>query len=238
MITVLLLAGGVGARMGASIPKQFIMIKDKPIIAYTLDIFEHNKNIDAVEIVCVHGFENLVRRIIDEYGFKKVRWICEGGSTFSLSVYNGLKYLRGELRPDDYLMIHMSVAPFIGGDIIDDAIRVAKEKGNSISENPCYLCMGSHDNDEYSTKSVPRETITGLNTPQTFRFGEILDLYDRAEEEGILEGIEPHTTSIFYHYKKPLFFSKGSQLNIKITNQDDLDLFEAFCIMKEQRQKC
>lgn len=238
MNTVLMLAGGVGARMGANIPKQFIRIKGKPIIAYTLDILEKNENIDAIEIVCVHGFENLLNSIIDEYGIKKVKWICEGGATFSMSVYNGLKNLRDVLKPDDLLMIHMSVAPFIGDDIIDDAIRVAKEKGNSISENPCYLCMGSHDTDEYSTKSVLRETITGLNTPQTFHFGELIGLYDKAEAEGILEDLEPHTTSVYYHYGKPLYFSKGSQLNIKITNQDDLDLFEAFCIMKEQRQKC
>jgi len=232
-----MLAGGIGTRMGADIPKQFIEIKGKPIIAYTLDILEKNENIDSVEIVCVHGFEDLLEDIISKYGFKKVKWICEGGSTFSMSVYNGLKNLRDVLNSDDLLMIHMSVAPFIGDDIIDDAIRVAKEKGNSISENPCYLCMGSHDTDEYSTKSVLRETITGLNTPQTFRFGELIGLYDRAEVEGILEELEPHTTSVYYHYGKPLYFSKGSQLNIKITNQDDLDLFEAFCIMKEQRRK-
>lgn len=238
MNVVLMLAGGVGARMGAGIPKQFIEIQGKPIIAHTLEILEKNQNIDAVEIACVHGYEELLRGIINKYGINKVRWICEGGPTFSLSVYNGLKNLRRELSADDLVMIHMSVAPFIGDDIIDDAIRVAQEKGNSISENPCLLCMGSHDTDEYSTKSVLRETITGLNTPQTFHFGELISLYERAEDEGILAGLEPHTTSIYYHYEKPLYFSKGSQLNIKITNQDDLDLFEAFCIMKEQRQKC
>ena len=238
MNIVLMLAGGVGVRMGANIPKQFIKVRGKPIIAYTLDILEKNENIDAVEIVCVHGFEDILETIIDEYGFKKVKWICEGGPTFTLSVYNGLKNLREELNSDDLLMIHMSVAPFIGDDIINDAIRVAKEKGNSISENPCLLCMGSRDTDEYSTKSVLRETITGLNTPQTFHFGELIGIYDKAEDEGILENLEPHTTSVFYHYEKPLYFSKGSQLNIKITNQDDLDLFEAFCIMKEQKQKC
>lgn len=235
MNTVILLAGGVGARMGANIPKQFIEILGKPIIAYTLDILERNENIDAVEIVCVHGYEDLLRQIIKKYNIKKVHWICDGGTTFSLSVYNGLKNLRGILKDDDLVMIHMSVAPFIGDDIIDDAFRVAKERGNSISENPCFLCMGSHDTDEYSTQSVLRETITGLNTPQTFHFGELIDLYDRAETEGILEVIEPHTTSLFYHYGKTLYFSKGSQLNIKITNQDDLDLFEAFCLMKEKR---
>ena len=237
MNTVIMLAGGVGSRMGADIPKQFIEIQGKPIIIHTLEVLEHNRNIDAVEIVCVHGYEALLKELLARYGIKKVRWICEGGAAFSLSVYNGLKNLRDQLRPEDLVMIHMSVAPFAGDEILDDAIRVAKEKGNSVSETPCLLCMGSHDTDEYSTKSVLRETITGLNTPQTFHFGEILALYDRAEAEGILEELEPHTTSVYYHYQKPLYFSKGSQLNIKITNQDDLDLFEAYCIMKERRKK-
>jgi len=67
-----------------------------------------------------------LKRIIDEYGFKKVRWICEGGSTFSLSVYNELRNLRKILKLEDLVMIHMSVALFIGDEIIDDAIRVGK----------------------------------------------------------------------------------------------------------------
>ena len=124
---------------GCQHSQAIIRIKGKPIIAYTLDILEKNQNIDAVEIVCVHGFEGLLENIIDEYEFKKVKWICEGGPTFSMSVYNGLKNLRDKLSPNDLLMIHMSVAPFIGDDILNDAIRVAQEKGNSISENPCYL---------------------------------------------------------------------------------------------------
>ena len=69
--------------------------------------------------------------------------------------------------------------------------------------------MGSHDTDEYSTKSVLRETITGLNTPQTFHFGELIGLYDRAEAEGILEGLEPHTTSVYYHYEETALFLEG-----------------------------
>ena len=132
MNTVMILAGGIGARMGADIPKQFIKILDKPIIAYTLEIFENYEDIDAIEIVCVHGYEKYLKEIIKEYNFEKVRWICEGGSTFSLSVYQGLKNLKNVLSSNDIVIIHMGVAPFIGNDLIDDAIRVAKEKGNSI----------------------------------------------------------------------------------------------------------
>ena len=237
MNIAMILAGGVGRRMGADIPKQFIKILNKPIIAYTLEIMEKNTNIDAVEIVCVHGYEELLRKIVSEYGLNKVRWITEGGSTFSQSVYMGLKHLRNVLAQDDIVMIHMSVAPFIGNAIIDDAIKVCKKKGNSVSENPCLLCMGSHDTDEYSAKSVLRETITGLNTPQTFFFGELLEDYDKAARGGYLDSLEPHTTSLLYHHGKKLYFSKGSQLNIKITNQDDLDLFEAYCIMLQMRKQ-
>lgn len=237
MNVAMILAGGVGQRMGAGIPKQFIRVQGKPIIAYTLEIFERNVSIDAVEVVLVGGWHDELRSIVEKYHLSKVRWVAEGGPSFTRSVYEGLRYLRDKLLDDDIVMIHMSVAPFIGDDIIEDALRVCKEKGNAVSENPCLLCMGSHDTDEYSTKSVLRETITGLNTPQTFRFGELLADYDQAENGGYLDDLEPHTTSLLYHHGKKIYFSKGSQLNIKITNKDDLDLFEAFCIMKQNRER-
>lgn len=221
--------------MGAGIPKQFLKILGKPIIAYTLELLEKNKNIDAVVITCVEGYEELTWDIVRQYGLSKVKWITQGGATFQQSVYKGLMFLQDKCAPDDLVMIHMSVAPFIGDDIIDDAIRVAQEKGNSISMNDCLLCMGSRDTDEYSTRSVLRETIVGLNTPQTFHYGELLADYKTADEAGFLDSLEPHTTSLEYHLGKVLYFSKGSQLNIKITNQEDLDLFEAYCVMKERR---
>lgn len=233
MNVAIILAGGIGSRLGATIPKQFIEIKGKPIIAHTLDIFEKNCHIDAIEVVCVRGYETLLRHIISKNQIRKVRWICEGGATFSLSVYNGLKNLREKASPDDLVLIHMSAAPFVDDEIVDDSIRVASRKGNAISENPCYLCMGFRNSDGTSTKSISRETISGLNTPQTFHFGDVLKLYERAEKDGILEKLEPHTTSIYYHYKRRLFFSKGSQMNIKITNKEDLALFEAVCLLRE-----
>lgn len=236
MNVALILAGGVGSRMGAPVPKQFIRILGKPIIAYTLEILEKNASLDAVAVACVQGYREELQSIITEYGLHKVKWIIEGGETFTLSVYNGAKFLSGVLSPEDFVLIHMSVSPFIGDDILDDGLRVAHEKGNSISVNPCLLCMGSYDTEEYSTKSVLRETLIGLNTPQTYRLGELLELYERAEREGILEELEPHTTSLFYHYNRKLYFSKGYQLNIKITTQEDLDLFEAFCLMKRKRE--
>ena len=234
MNVALILAGGVGRRMGANVPKQFIEVLGKPIIAYTLEIFEKNKNIDAAVVVCVHGYEEQVQQIVQKYALSKVRWITQGGDTFQESVYKGLLFLQDKCSPDDIVMIHMSVAPFIDDEIIDDALKVCMEKGNSISKNECLLCMGSRDTDEYSTKSVLRENIIGLNTPQTFYLGELLSDYVQADNEGYLYSLEPHTTSLEYHLGKTLYFSKGSQLNIKITNQDDLDLFEAFWIMKQR----
>lgn len=236
MNVAMILAGGVGTRMGADRPKQFVRVHGKPVIAHTLELFERSPRIDAVEVVLVRGWEEELRSVLSEFGLRKVRWVVEGGPTFMRSVYEGLKGLRGVLAADDVVMVHMSVAPFIGDDIIEDAIRICEEKGNSISENPCLLCMGTRDNDEYSTRSVLRETITGLNTPQTFRFGDLLDDYDRAEEGGYLDELEPHTTSLLYRHGKRLYFSKGSQMNVKITTRDDLELLEAYCIMRERRE--
>ena len=83
MNIAIILAGGVGSRMGATIPKQFIEVCEKPIIAHTLDIFENNSNIDCIEVVCVKECIDLLNQIVQQYNYKKVRWITEGGKTFS-----------------------------------------------------------------------------------------------------------------------------------------------------------
>lgn len=231
----MILAGGVGSRMGAAVPKQFVEVLGKPVIAYTLEIFERCGSIDAVEVVLVEGYEERLRGIVGEYGLGKVRWTAPGGPTFMRSVYNGLDRLRGELSGGDVVMVHMSAAPFVGGDVVEDGLRVCRERGNSVSANPCLLCMGTLDGDDYSDASVLREGLVGLNTPQTFRFGELLDDYDRAIAGGYLDDLEPHTTSLLYHHGKRIHLSKGSQLNVKITTPEDLELFEAYCVMRERR---
>lgn len=237
MNIAMILAGGNGRRMGANIPKQFIEIQDKPIIAHTLEKFEEHRCIDAIQIVCVDSYMDYVGKMVEDYGISKVKWIVPGGSSFIRSVQNGVYALSKTCSSDDMVIIHMSVAPFIEADIITDSIVVCKKNGNAISANSCLLCMGELTQPGYSERSILRETLVGLNTPQSFLYNQICDAFRRADENEMIDNLEPHVTSLMYELGIKLYLSKGSQHNFKITTQEDLDLFEGYLCAKQLKSR-
>lgn len=237
MNIAVILAGGVGNRVGAEIPKQFIDIYGKPVIAYTLECFQNHPEIDAVEIVCVKHYLDMLRTIVEHNKLSKVRWVTEGGDTFQESVINGVENLCGKARDDDIVLIHYAASPFVSEDIITDGIRVAKEKGNCVSATPCFLLMGSNDDNEKSTQWVDRDKVMQLNCPHCFQYGYVRQLYQQAKEKKLLDKVEPHITSLMYLMGCTIYFSKGNQTNIKITTKEDLALFEGYVLWKQRHNK-
>ena len=215
-------------------PKQFVKILDKPVIVYTIEAFQKHEDIDAIEVVCVKSHIDYMQELVDTYGLSKVKWITEGGADFQGSVLNGINNLQDKCSEDDIVLVHFGASPFVEGDIIADAVRVCKLKGNAISTTPFYLLSGVKDDDEKTTKWIDRDTIACMNSPHAFRYGYIRDIYKRAVETGVIKEVEPHTTTLMYKMGETIYFSKGSQSNIKITTKEDLDLFEGYVLMKQR----
>lgn len=237
MNIAIILAGGTGTRVGADVPKQFIKIMDKPILAYTLEVFQNNSNIDVIEVVCHPDWVEEVQRINAAYGITKVKWLVTGGGTFQESVMNGVFNLRDKISEDDIVVISFGVSPLTTDEIIDDSIRVCKLHGNAIASEDMVLCTCIKD-DEYSTiQGILRETIKGFSNPWTFRFGELCEAYQAATDKGILDKLEPHTTSLYLELGKRLYFSKTVSTNIKITTKEDLDLFEGHLLLMQRRNQ-
>lgn len=234
MNIAVILAGGVGSRVGAGMPKQFVKILGKPVIVYTIEAFQKHEDIDAIEVVCVKSHIDYMKELVDTYGLSKVKWITEGGADFQGSVLNGINNLQDKCSEDDIVLVHFGASPFVEGDIIADAVRVCKIKGNAISTTPFYLLSGVKDDDEKTTKWIDRDTIACMNSPHAFRYGYIRDIYKRAVETGVIKEVEPHTTTLMYKMGETIYFSKGSQSNIKITTKEDLDLFEGYVLMKQR----
>lgn len=235
MNVAIILAGGIGSRFGASTPKQFIEVLGKPVICYTIEKFENNNSIDAIEIVCVESHIDYLKQLTDKYGYKKIKWIAHGGASFQESVLNGVFYLENRINPNDIVLIHFGASPFVEDDIIDDSIRVCKEKGNAISTIPFYYLSTFRDEEkpnEMAGKWVSRDSLACMNSPHTFKYGYILDLYKRAIQSGAINKVEPHTTTLMQYMGEKIYFSKGSQCNIKITTKEDLDLFEGYVLKK------
>ena len=232
---VIIIAGGVGARLGASVPKQFVEVLGKPVIAYTMEHFQNHPEIDAIELVCVDGFQERLKEIAERYGISKVIKIVKGGSEYERSIMNGVAGLDGIAKPDDVVMIHWAASPFLTEEIISDNIRVCKEKGNAISASYSYLLYGSNDGD-CAKKAINRESFMTLSAPQSFKYSVITDLYRRVEEEKLFETIEEHHTTVFMaELGIPLYFSKGSHTNIKITTKEDIDLFLGYQLEKKYK---
>ena len=234
MITAIILAGGVGSRVGAKRPKQFVEVLDKPVLAYTIEIFESHPEIDAIEIVCHKLWKTYLEEIILKYGYKKVKWIVDGGDTFQDSVINGVNSLKDKISRKDYVLIQYGAAPFTSKEIVTDVVRVMKEKGSAVTGTPCYQLLGSRDGN-ISKKWVDRDLYVQIACPYGFEYGYLLDVYKRAEKRGLIEKIEPHTTSLIYALGDELNLAYGDQTNIKITTREDIDLVEGYVLMKQKR---
>lgn len=235
MIVAMILAGGVGSRVGAERPKQFIEVLHKPVLAYTIEIFQNHPDIDAVEIVCHKNWKDYLDEMVRKYNLTKVKWIADGGDTFQDSVMSGLNHLKGKLKCNDYVLIQYGAAPFTSEKIVSDVIRVMKEKGSAVTATPCYQLMGSNDAYGESKSWVDRDKYIQIACPYGFKFSYLLDIYKRAEEQGLIGKIEPHTTSLMYALGDTLYQAYGDQTNIKITTKEDLGLFEGYVLMQQQK---
>ena len=237
MVTAIILAGGVGSRVGAGRPKQFIEVLGKPVLAYTIEIFQNNPQIDAIEVVRHKKWKEYLMGMIEQYGLSKVKWIADGGDTFQDSVMSGINNLKDTIKPDDYVMIQYGAAPFTSDKIVNDVIRVMKDKGSAITATPCYQLLGSNDENATSKTWGDRDKYIQIACPYGFRFDYLLNVYERAKKKGLIEKVEPHTTSLMYTLGDRLYQAYGDQTNIKITTKEDLALFEGYVLLQQRKMK-
>ncbi len=228
---VILLAGGVGKRMGSEIPKQFLVVENKPIIAYSIENFQRNPQIEKIVVVCVRDWIDKVREIIKTYALTKVAWIIEGGSSGHDSIRNGVFFLRDKIDPDDYIIVHDAVRPILPQKAIDEVIRVAHEKGNASSSIACHPPIVYTEDRESGITDIDREHVMLTASPQAFRYSLALKCYEQAEREDRHDFT--FTSSLLIHCKERVYFAKGTTSNIKITTPQDLALFGALLKVPE-----
>lgn len=234
MVTAIILAGGVGSRVGADIPKQFIKVLGKPILVYTMEIYQKNDKVDNIEVVCHKDYIDYLKELVSQYNLTKVKWITAGGKDFQESCLNGIHFLKDKISRDDIIMIHYGDAPFTSQKMIDDSIRVCKAKGNAVCGIPCFQLLGTRDKEadgtEKSSKWVDRDKLIQISCPYAFNYGFVLDLYKEAEDKNLLDKVEPHTTTLMQYMGYSLHLSYGDQTNLKITTKEDLKLFEGYVL--------
>ena len=221
----MLIAGGSGNRMHQDIPKQFLTVNERPVIVYTLEAFEKHPEIDAIAVVCIEGWEQVLWAYARQFNITKLSYVVPGGKNGQESIKNGVFELEKHYMEDDLVLIHDAIRPMVSQEIISDNIRVAREFGNAITAIPCAEAMIQTENGIVSTCTVPREKLKRTQSPQAFRLKEICDLHRRAIEAGITNSVASCTLKI--EMGEQVFFSVGSEKNIKLTTVEDIDIFKA-----------
>lgn len=231
-----IIAGGSGKRMGLDIPKQFININNKPVIIYTLESFEQHPQIDAIEVVCIQGWEKTLKSYIKEYNITKVKWIVKGGETGQESIRNGIFNLEGKVSDNDNIIIHDGVRPMIDAEIISDVIVKCNLYGNGVSSMPYNEQIFLKDDEESTRKYIPRETLRRVVTPQAYKFKIVDEAYHEAFQKNIGISNSSYTNTMMTELGYKLYFAAGSDRNIKLTTKDNLDIFKAMLINNDEKK--
>ncbi|QDK70478.1 IspD/TarI family cytidylyltransferase [Lactococcus protaetiae] len=234
MKIALLTAGGVGSRMKQEVPKQFIHVNDKPIIVYSLDAFQKHPEIDAIVVACLDGWENVLMAYARQYNITKLKHIVPAGQSGQESIRNGLLELEKYYDKNDIVLVHDGVRPMLSQDVISDCIVVTEKYGCGIASIPTVEAVLYSDDAHASREFYDRTKLQRTQTPHGFALGQLLDMHREAAEKGITDTVASCTLAI--ELGREVYFSMGSEKNLKVTTMDDLDIFKALLLAEEIKQ--
>lgn len=225
MTVALLIAGGIGHRMGQDVPKQFLNINDKPVLVYTMERFQNNPNVDGIFVVTLPDWVAFVDAYARQFGITKLMSVVAGGETGHDSIHNGIIAISKQCLNDTVVMIHDGIRPMVDDNIINDNLSVFHEKGNATTVIPCAEVIFHSDVPTESSKVLDRAKVWRTQTPQTFSLGKLLWAHEQCFLRHLSCPIA--TCHLFEMLGETVYFSKGSEKNVKLTTMDDMEIFKA-----------
>lgn len=236
MNIALILAGGTDPKFQMSVPKQFVNVFNRPVIVYTLEAFQKHKDIDAIMVACLDGWQEMVNAYAKQFNIDKLKWVITGGNDGQASARMGILALQDVCKADDVIVLHDSIRPFVSGDIISDSIRVCRLHGMGVAAVRTMDTIMKTSDGLVGTESISRYAIIRVQTPQAYRVDRLLDIHKKAVAAGIVGEVD--TNSVVSKLGEPVYFSKGSDLNMKINTVEDVEMFKAlYRMQKETRQE-
>lgn len=217
---VIVPAGGKGIRAGFPIPKQFVKVKGKELIVYSLETFQKNKLVDEI-IIAVHPFYfKLIRELRHKYNLNKISKIVAGGEKRQDSVFNALSSV--EANKNDFIIVHDAARPLLPQSVLNSAIKLAEEKGNSV------VCIAGSNTlikgKNYIKSYINRDDILYVQTPQIFRYTDLMKAMKKALKENFYGTDE---SMLVKRTGKRVNITEGSSLNLKVTTKEDFQLLKS-----------
>ncbi len=224
MNTAVILAGGVGSRMGVDRPKQYLVVNEKPIIVYCLEIFQKHKNIDKIVIVVSDEWKSYVEENVGKYGIDKVCGYAPSGRTRQHSIYNGLLCAEENAPDTKVCIIHDAARPLVSDKIIVDCIVGASEDDGAMPVISVKDTIYQSSNGRNIEKLLKRSELFAGQAPESFDFRKYLDIHNSASDEEIAN--TAGSSEIAYRHGMKIRLVEGSERNFKITTIEDLDTFK------------
>lgn len=230
----IIFAGGSGKRMNTKArPKQFLELYGKPIIIYTLELFDRHPMIDHIVVACIEPWIPYLKELLRKFEIKKVLEIVPGGETGQDSIYNGLEAAARHCDNDSIVLIHDGVRPLIEEKTITDNIECVKRNGSCITCVPATETFIVKQTTNRLNIPARKDTLIA-RAPQSFILSNILNAHHKAREEGKHDFIDSCTIMNYYGYQ--LSTTIGPTENIKITTPTDFFIFRAMVDVRENQQ--
>lgn len=224
----LILAGGVDSRFQSAIPKQFVIVENRPIIVYTLQAFQNHPEIDRIIVSCLHGWKEMVQAYAKQFNITKLVQIVDGGVDAQESSRMGIEWLKQNCRADDLVVVHDAIRPLVTNDLISDSIKCCREHGMGVAAVRSMDTVMIID-DVTGQASISRDSIRRIQTPQTYRVDYLDAMHRKALEQKISHCVD--NNSMLARLGETIHFSKGSDFNIKINLLEDVEMFKALYFM-------
>lgn len=211
----IVLLGGKGTRIGKKLPKQFLLIDNKPMFVYSVEAFMNNEYINEIALVIPKEYSDYVKKMIKFYNLTKVKYLIEGGDTRHKSLWNALKHLSTVCNDNDIVVIHDAARPFIDRNLITANIK-GVERFGAVSTAYRNVDSLTKLNADGSFHSVDRNNLIHIQTPQSFRFHDIYEAHAQFKEEATED------SQLLRRLGKRIHFIEGSPLLFKVTTLEDV----------------
>ena len=229
----LITAGGIGSRAHQFIPKQFLSIKDKPLIIYTMEKFQNHPEITDIIVVCLDGWTEYLKAMSQQFGISKLKQIVPGGKSGLESIHNGLDFIKTYADDSDIVLIHDGNRPGVSAETISACIAQSGMKDVSITAIGINEAVFTTENAGKTPSLLNRDLLIRTQTPHGIKLGYLNSLFEEAQKKNIQDSVAVCT--LLVELDKPIYFCKGSEKNFKVTTPDEVDLFKGMMIIKNEK---
>ena len=238
MNIAIIFAGGVGQRMGSSIPKQFLYVYGKPIIIHTLEKFQYHDEIDKIYVACKKDLIPVFKEMVQKYNITKIpeKGILAGGKTGQDSIYNALKRASEENPGDSIVLIHDGVRPIINEDVISKNIECVKKYGSAITCTPAFETPFVSYDGESVAELPKRKYVYTAQAPQSFRLKDVLEMHEKVRKTNPDYTDIIDTCTLMKTNGFDVRIIEGNRGNIKVTTPEDYIDLLARLSAEDQKQ--